>query len=102
MSFSRPVDLGGGATSMDSALDSLCCSYLDGVPVTISPRFQMPLDLEAVEAVLNTPVPNIDAIDQWKVREEELNETMIFNERAIGLKMTLFRSLGRARRTIFL
>ena len=56
---------GRGDDEMSSSLGS---SYLDGIPVTISPRFQMPVDLSAVQALLNTPGPSLDAIDQWKVR----------------------------------
>jgi len=54
---------GRGDDEMSSSLGS---SYLDGIPVTISPRFQMPVDLSAVQALLNTPGPSLDAIDQWK------------------------------------
>ena len=57
-----------GGRGDDEMISSLGSSYLDGIPVTISPRFQMPVDLSAVQALLNTPGPSLDAIDQWKVR----------------------------------
>ena len=62
------ITMAYGGRGDDETSSSLGSSYLDGIPVTISPRFQMPVDLSAVEALLNTPGPSLDAIDQWKVR----------------------------------
>ncbi len=66
-------------SDMEAAMDSLGSSYLDGIPVTISPRFQMPFDLNAIQASLNQPMPNLDAIDQWKVKWREVLSILELN-----------------------
>jgi len=48
---------------LDQALDSLGFSYVDGVTVTIAPKYRLDCDLKEVQQILSKPAPSVLAFD---------------------------------------
>jgi len=57
---------------LDQALDNLGFSYVDGVTVTIAPKYRVDCDLKEVKQILSKPAPSVLAFDsQYDVSYEK-------------------------------